>query len=436
MPPSRVNAVWLQPISTDPGLLVNREEELDDLVRRLDELREAQLREAHFMITGARGVGKSIFTRAALARFEKKYPDQAVCLTVDSRGLRYRPFLNRLANRLVDEIKPRAEKFKRLGIARVLDQLALFANHSQISRAQTETVARRYGADATLGADLLLKLQSKLTWEETRSLGQTVQSSLTVTDELLHAAITATLERLDEDDSRWMVVVFFDDLDQALPTDHEEDVAMLFRHVLDLRPCVSLVHFRTEALVENVAREATEKIDLKPLTPEVLFELVRRRLEAATETVKKQFPVDTDWSAVHRLAACTGNPLVFLRWVHGLMRSQLWPPSASWKDAGNLARLVFTADPFNGADPELVRRLAEIVDRCDGGRPNATLLREDLLRGCAKTDPGKAPGMTEQEIDDLVKLQVLLPKHRFQPTLGYRMQPVLDLLRPSVRAKL
>jgi Cdc6-like AAA superfamily ATPase len=141
MSPRRVNAVWLQPISTDPGLFVNREEELSDLVGRLDELREAQLREAHFMITGARGVGKSIFTRAALARFEKKYPDQAVCITVDSRGLLYRPFLNRLANMLVEAIKPRAEKFKRLGIARVLEQLALFANHNQITRAQTDTVA-------------------------------------------------------------------------------------------------------------------------------------------------------------------------------------------------------------------------------------------------------------------------------------------------------
>ena len=436
MSPSRVNAVWLQPISTDPRLLVNREEELDDLVHRLEELREAQLREAHFMITGARGVGKSIFTKAALARFEQKHPDQAVCLTVDSRGLLYRPFLNRLANTLVEAIKPRAEKFKRLGIARVLEQLALFANHSQITRAQTDTVARRYGADATLGADLFLKLQSKLTWEETRSLGQTVQSSLTVTDDLLHAAITATLERLAEDDSRWMVVVFFDDLDQAAPTDREEDVAMLFRHVLDLRPCVSLVHFRTEALVENVAREATEKIDLKPLTPQVLFELVRRRLEAATEAVRKQFPPTTDWSAVERLAARSGNPLVFLKWVHGLFRSQPWPPPESWTDPASLARLVFAVDPLNGATPDLVRRLVETVDRCDGGRLDATIVREDLLRGCAVTDPGKARGLTAQEIDDLAKLHVLLPKHRFQPTLGYRMQPVLDLLRPSVRAKL
>jgi DNA polymerase III delta prime subunit len=433
----RVNAAWLQPVSTDPTLLVDREEKLLDLVRRLEEHREAQIHEAHFLITGPRGVGKSIFTREALRRFERAHPDQTICITVDSRGLRYRSFLNRFAQNLVERVQPHAEKGKRKGLLLWLDQLALMSNQSQITRAQTETVARKHGAEGTIGGDLFLKLQSRLSWDETRSLGSTVQSTLTITDELLHAAIVATLERLAQKDSHSFIVVFFDDLDQAILTDVEDDVATLFRHVIDLRPCISLVHFRTESLVDNVGREATEKVDLEPLPPEVLVDLVQRRLEAAAEPVKKQFPAGTDWSAVQRLAARTGNPLVYLRWVHGLLRTQDWPPPASWTEAAQVTRLVFTADPLNGVEVELVRRLVETVDRCDGGRKDVTIRREDLMRGCRLTDPHPPKsGLSEQEIDDLIKLQVLLPKHRYQPSLGYCIQPVLDLLRPTVREKL
>lgn len=433
----RVNAAWLQPVSTDPSLLVNREDELEDLVARLEELRDAQIREAHFLIAGARGVGKSIFTQAALAKFQKKYPDQAICIRVDSRGLRYRPFLNKFADYLVEGVKPHAEKGKRTELLRWLDQLALLANQHQITRAQTETLGRKYGADATIGADLLYKLQSKLSWEETRSLGTTTQTTFLVTDELLHAAISATLERLAQPDSRWLIVVFFDDLDQIADIDHEADVATLFRQVMDLRPCISLVHFRTEALIENVTREATERIQLDALKASTLFELLQRRLTGATETVRNQFPPNTDWDAVKRLAERTGNPLVFLRWVHGLLRSQPWPPPPTWTDAKEIARLIAAEDPHNGADDELVRRLVEIVDRCDGGRIGVTVRREDLMRGCASTEarPPKH-GLSEQEIDYLVKLQVLLPKHRYESTLGYCIKPVLDLLRPSVREKL
>lgn len=434
---ARVNAAWLQPIATDPRLLVNRTTELEDLVGRFEEFREAQLREGHILITGARGVGKSIFTRAAVDRFEKNHPAQVVGITIDSRGLRYRPFLAKLAQAISSRVRPLAEKLKREDIPHWLDQLSLLSQNSVISRAQTESLTRNYGVESTAGADLLLRLQGKFTWQESRSLGSTTQSTLTVSDDLLHAAIVATLERLAEPDSPWFIVVFFDDLDQAVLSDQVDDPAALFRHVLDLRPCISIVHFRTEALVENVAREAAEKIDLKPLSADTLYELVRRRLEAATETVKQQFPAGTDWSAVHWLAARTGTPLVLLKWVHGLLRSSDWPPPAGWNSPESLSNLVFATDPLNGVDPDLVRRLVEIVDRCDGGRRDRTVQREDLLRGGSELSPvAHSAGLTPDEIDDLIKLGVLLPKHRFQPSLGYRIQPVLDLLRPSAMAAL
>jgi hypothetical protein len=435
-PTRRVTAAWLQPISTDPGLLVNREEELDRLVGSLEEQWLTGLREAHLLVSGARGVGKSIFTRTALVRFEHAHPDQAACISVDCRGLRYRPFLSNLAVTLIGAIRPRVEAAQRKDLALWLDQLNLFATYAEISRAQTETIGRRYGADATIGADLFVKLQGRFAWEETRSLGTTTQTKITVTDELLHDAIAETLTRLAAEKSPpYFVVIFFDNMDQAVLTDSAEDVETLFRRVLSLRPCISIAHFRTEALLDNVKREATEVVEVPALSPDTLLEIVRRRLEVSVHDVRGQFLESTDWTAIRALASVTGNALVFLRWTYGLLRTTSWPPAADWTDTASLERIVRTSEALAGADGELIHRLVRIVDHCDGGREEV-VLREHLLQGGAT---GAAPGverLTEHEIDLLVKLGVLLPKHIYEPSLGYRIAPVLDLLRPSVRRRL
>lgn len=434
--PSKVNAAWLKVVSVDPTLMVDRDDAREDLVRRLDELREADIRDAYVLITGARGVGKSIFTRAAIAEFEDNHPDHIVAIVVDGRGLGYRSFLSRFAEQLAERLTEGPELATGEHLGRWLAQLMLLSRSSQITKSQSDAVERRYGVAATVGNDLLLKLQGKFSWEEKHSIGATEQTTLTVTDELLHAALNATLQRLADDESGWFVVVFFDDMDQAATTEAEEQVATLFRSVLDISPCVSLVHFRTETLIENVAREATEKIDLRPLDEDVLFEMLQRRLQAAPRAVRDQFPPDTDWTAAKRLAHCTGNPWVYLKWVHGLLRSQPWPPPEGWTDAAQIQKLVFTSDPLNGAEPDLINCLVTAVEQCDGGRGDAVVRREDLLRGGSALNFRPECALSEEQIEDLVRLNVLLPKHRFQPSLGYRMQPILDLLRPSVQAKL
>jgi Cdc6-like AAA superfamily ATPase len=429
---ARVNAAWLDPVSTNPSLLVNREAELAELVARLNDYREAGKHDANVIISGARGVGKSIFTRKAIHQFAKEHPNQVVCVTIDARGQQYRPVLNSVATQLVEQLQKAAANGPAYDYPLWLDQLALLASANQITLAQVQTIARKHGveAGASAGSELLGKLSFKAAWEETRSLGMTTSSVLVVTDDLLHAAIVATLERLEQ--SRWFVVIFFDDLDQTVAGDAEADVVQLHSRVLALRPSLSLIHFRTEAMIENVRREATEMIDLKPLKAETLFEIVQRRLVAAPEAVRKQFPSANDWGAVRQLTKKTGNPLVLLRWTHALLRVHGWPPPSDWDQPGKLQEIVAKADLLPGTDVELVRRLVDIVDRCAPMGTLRAVSREDLARGCLATDAGKgALGLTSDEIDDLLKLEVILPVQRFQPKAGYRVQPVLDLLRPS-----
>jgi hypothetical protein len=55
--------------------------------------------------------------------------------------------------------------------------------------------------------------------------------------------------------SPWFVVVFYDDLDQALADTGGDEILAVFRRVLDIRPCVAWVHVRTECCVENLSRK-------------------------------------------------------------------------------------------------------------------------------------------------------------------------------------
>jgi len=92
---SRLGAAWVRPTSVDPGDLVNRDAEREQLLSVLEDYRNtameagsASAREARILISGERGVGKSILTRKVLADFGARHPDQVIIATINARGLR------------------------------------------------------------------------------------------------------------------------------------------------------------------------------------------------------------------------------------------------------------------------------------------------------------------------------------------------------------
>jgi Cdc6-like AAA superfamily ATPase len=78
-----------------PGDLVNRDAEREQLLSVLEDYRNTAMeagsagaREARILISGERGVGKSILTRKVLADFGARHPDQVIIATINARGLR------------------------------------------------------------------------------------------------------------------------------------------------------------------------------------------------------------------------------------------------------------------------------------------------------------------------------------------------------------
>ena len=426
---SRLGAAWVRPTSVDPGDLVNRDAEREQLLSVLEDYRNtameagsASAREARILISGERGVGKSILTRKVLADFGARHPDQVITATIDARSLQYRAVLTEIAKALVEQVRPQAQKHRQ-NLLPLLSYVELLATQSQVQKSQTEAIQTKFGIGAGIGIEAIAKLTGMLNWEQSRQSTTGVQTTLTVTDNLLHTAIDLLLAELAQ--SPWFVVIFYDDLDQAITGAGADEILSLFRRVLELHPCIALVHVRTECCVDNLKREITENVELPGLEADAMQDLLRRRLETAPREIKEALGLEKNWHALVQLAGLTRNPLVFLRWVLGLLRTQEVPTLDGWATDAALQSIVSTAAPVQGFDYRVVSRVVAAIDN----------LPRWFTRPALLESAGEAT-FSSQDIEDLEKLGLLLPRYRFQPKGELYLEPVFDLLRPSVRDKL
>ena len=428
---ARLGAAWVRPLSVDPGDLVDRDRErayllsiLEDYRNTAIEANEPSAREARILISGERGVGKSILTRRVIDEFEKKHPHQVIAVTIDSRSLPYRAVLAELAKALVAKVLPEATEHRK-ELLPLLELVRMLANNSQIQKSQVESIQTKYQSTAGVSANALLGLEGAFTWEQTRQIGTGLQTTQTVTDNLLHAVIERLLGELAK--SPWLVVVFYDDLDQALAGTDGDEILAVFRRVLDIRPCIALVHVRTECCVENLSREMSENVEVGGLDGVALRELLSRRMQRAPREIQDHFSRVDNWATLEQLAKLTDNALVYLRWVSGLLRTQDANPSPGWATDEALQSIVVTAAPVQGFDRTVLSRVVATID----GLPTPWFTRQTLLQQSDETR-----GFTEQDIEDLEKLGLLVPRYRFRPQGELYLEPVFSLLRPTRKSKL
>lgn len=439
MPTPSIGSVWVNDQGSEPGHLVDRNAERKKLFGKLSEYLDAGSRGARILVTGDRGVGKSILTRAVIDEFAVANQDRIVSIRVNGRGVGYRAFLQAFARDLAQALRPHARRWGKPGIDIWLDELVALTNSNQISKAQAESFARKYGAGADVGADTLIyKIAAKFTWEETRSLGVTTQSVLNVTDELLHDAVAQTLERLRGAETPISIVVFYDDLDQAFSAGAGADVESGMQRVLELQPCLAVAHIRSEALSANVRRVITDEVSVGPLPPSELLAMLRQRVATAkNNAVRAAFKDDKAYKPFEQLASITGNALAFLRWTRALL--SLWglAPPADWRSDANLREVALEATPTGGIDAQLLADLAQLVDACTLPRHGDGCRWDDLVRGAPDgSSPSDPPLLTKTELEQLETIGLLFKRNQFAERAVYRVEPTLDLLRPSVADKL
>jgi len=383
---TRIRATWLTPTSIEPRLFANRDEDRRRIEDTLEDLFVSHTRRYRMVVFGDRGIGKSILTSVASKNFADNHRDRVLRVEVNGRSIGFRQFLKALASGLVESAKPLLGNLdNKQMLERWLEELALFAKNDQISEGQLKTLTTKYGIGAQISGSLfdVLSGSSSFSWEQSRQTSGSSNRTQTVTDDLLHEAIKATLRKI-HDETPLLVVVFFDDLDQAY-TDDIHGMKPALKRILDIDPCVGLVHMRTEMLFDDLRREMDDRIEVGPLTEKGLLAILERRLEAATKEDKTRFRSIDVQAALSKLTRATGNPLVFLRWVHAFLRTQRWPPTSeeSWCTDEALLEVGLQASIAAGIEGELLKRLAFIVDRClPAGRKEVQ--RQELFDGHLK----------------------------------------------------
>ena len=419
--PAFVSPLWLRTLDTDPLLFVDRERQVAQVQRLIADALKNGRGGLRMLVTGARGVGKSIFSRKVVSLFADD--PNVLTVAVNGRSVRFLRFVKELAQEL------QAAARERLGADRWLDELALLANNDRITRSQSDTVSKRYGANTELGVSLfdVLGAKGRFSWEESRSSTRQETATQEVTDHLLEAAIRATLHHLQGRGVQ--AILLFDDLDQA----NVDDVREAVKRVLDLEPCIALVHLRAEAVDDDIRRELKPVVDLKPLPDDKMAEMLDKRVDAGA--VRSELRLHQGLPALRRLFAITGNPLAALTWAQGLLMTHEMPPPPTWTDEASLVELLETVE-LSSVEPALVLRLAAVFDRCaPTGRDWVT--PQELQYGQPRTgvDPD-ARGLEPWQIEKVTRLGYVRPRDQYHPELGYQLDPILDLLRPSVQAAL
>jgi len=262
----KIGTAWLTPTSIEARLFANRSDESEQLMEILEDLYQSHARRYRLGVFGDRGIGKSILTSVILKDFAQRHKERIVRVEVNGRSIGFRRFLKALAGGLVENAKPLLPSLgdKQSLVAKWLDGLALFAHNDQITEGQINTLNTKYGMGAQLSADLImaLKATSSFSWEESRQQTGSMSRTQNVTDDLLHTALKATLQKI-HDSTPWMVLVFFDDLDQAYTSDLA-NMKPALKAILDVDPCVGVVHMRTEMLFDDLRREMDAPLSMWP----------------------------------------------------------------------------------------------------------------------------------------------------------------------------
>jgi hypothetical protein len=429
----RLPTPWIKPTSLDLNLFVNRKVEVKHFVEDLGDMVDYGTRTGIVTVRGDRGVGKSIFVREVLRQVEEKYEGKVLIVSGDLRATNTRQMLVNLVDHLLAAIDksscPALGNAWRKSWASPLQDLRMAGD--RLIRSNSSVEGRDYGLSSEVGGGLYGLLTGKFAaqWKEKREAGSRTDSTLEITSDVLRVALVGTLEALAK---HVTVFVFFDDFDQAIGMDNPEAAKGNFRAVLDIQPCVSIIHLRTEvAGFAELRREAGKAVTVSGLGPKQLVEIIDKRSNALPGLHHDQLRLPSARAPFAALASATDNPLVLLRWAQGLAtRHREWPPEPSWTNPTALRDLSVDSAVAE-IEAALWDKLGAVIDRLGVTTP---LNRKLLLEGKRGIDPTSAVGLSEDELAWLERYEHLVPIDRFDTQAGLRLDPLLRLIVPSIAA--
>ena len=420
--------MYYNPTDVDPKQLVNRDTEAKWLEGGLRAYLESQrnrdqLGSRAFCISGEKGMGKSILTRAAIERLRLEYSSNTLFLEIDCRGYRsWREILGAAARSVVDELTE-------LKASRIAVSDALLATAKLLSTITTFDSAelteihehiRQYEAAAALTGGLTLKtlnVNFGISVKRDEKDIKALTGKVTFDEHRLCKSLQSLFRDIRK--QGFNVVLYIDNIDELQHDYREASRREWVRHQtegifnLGEAPIGLVLNMRTY-LSGILPRFVDARRVLQLLTPSVLQEILAHRLHDETPEVQNlmnEVPVKQTLEKVGRLAP---TPLAFLVWIKFLAEADALNP-----DGLEEGFSLFLETHYANIRKEVLHAVAETFDA-----PGQTVDAETILAACN----GNKAVMAQ-----LQDRQAILPEDFWNP-VAFTLDPELFfLMKPNAQ---
>ncbi len=418
------------PSTIDPLYLVNRKDDLDWLVGAIaDYLRDPDptaRRALTFCIVGEKGVGKTIFTRAALRQVRHDFSDRAIFVEADCRDFHSAlAVIDALAKSVVEGL----DDSRRTGTpvsnelmctAQVLAALTRFGEPKELSVVHQQLEQFKVAVNLKGDQALLkmLKLDFQVSLEQSTSTSHQLSGKVTFDEMRLCRALAALFEDIRR--AGIDVVLYIDNMDELshhyqtpdgrAKVRRDTEILLLLRNA----PIVFIVNMRTY-YSGILPRELTNRRVLRNMGEGELRAILAKRLDPERIEVKQAVEEPGLKKTLVRLAEIAPTPLAFITWFKAIFEADALAEENL--DAGVQSFLDTT---YSTVPADVWRRVVRAFPK-----PESAINRAALLVACEGN---------EAELSQIVDLQGVLPKDFRNPSTYYTLDPALYIAHPGAAA--
>jgi len=363
------------------------------------------------LVTGERGIGKSIAVRAALAYLEEERRDFFPIIVPGDRCTTVRHLLVTIADTFSQQVRELFPDDKDL--LKQASHLPDMLQPQQVTRGEFHRRGREIEGVTETDYGLIGFIKARLGVRGALSAerGGEESAAIPIDDTFRIRLLTQVLGIVAQKKKR-TPLLFVDNLDQIA---EKERIEEFLRYLLWLENLPVIVTVRSEFVSADMLREHREILRFGPLNRKQLLAILERRLEVdcpEAEALRK-----TNLFTIARgLTKMTGNPLAFLRWLHYLCWYTPLRRRAYLEDLKGYVRDHFGTD----YQPEAthVLRAARWFFAEERGVVSRAVWKEEV-------------GLDDDDIDALERQGVLVPDDVTRPreSRRYTLSPLLGFLR-------
>ncbi|MGB9872998.1 MAG: AAA family ATPase, partial [Anaerolineae bacterium] len=359
------------------------------------------------LVTGERGIGKSIGVRAAIARLEEERRDFFPLMIDAHLCTSMRHLLVTVAETLSNQVRERFPQDRDLH--REASHLSDMLRPDQTTRGEFHRRGREIENDVETDFGLLGFIKARLGIRGSLSSERGTEETATIPidDSFRIQLLTEVLLGVARQKKR-VPLLFIDNLDQI---GEPERVDETLRYLLRLEGLPVVITVRSEFVSADLLREHREPLRFGPLQPRDLMSILERRLEVDCRDAEELRRAGL-YTIARGLTRATGNPLAFLRWLeylcwHTPLRRRAYPQ--------DLEGYVLA---FHETLAQEVINIARWFLAAERGPVPRKSLKEEL-------------SLSDADLDGLMRQGVLIPDDITRPREDqrYTLSPLLAFLK-------